>query len=138
ESTLLWNLYLQGVGQQEHNDGQSKRIHKTLPIYLNRPSKILCYWDHLPRLPWQTKEYYLSQKRTLRPNTFQRLHENRWTSSESQFIAPEQWDACVNDNHAPILADAVVHIGVDLGVKSDSSAVVGVCWDESGKKIMTA
>jgi phage terminase large subunit-like protein len=113
-------------------------IHNSLPIYLNRQAKILCYWDHKPRLPWQTKEYYASQRRTLRPNTFLRLHENRWTSSESQFIAPEQWDVCINKNHSPILAGAVVHIGVDLGVKSDSSAVVGVCWTEDGKRLMTA
>jgi hypothetical protein len=75
ESELLMNLYKQVVGKDEHPDGQGERIHPDLPIYLNREARLLAYWDHRPRMPWQTADYYESQRRTLRPATFERLHE---------------------------------------------------------------
>jgi hypothetical protein len=82
----LMDLYKQGVGKDEHRDGRGERIHPTLPIYVNREARIFCYWDHTARLPWQTEDYYASQRKTLRPATFQRLHQNQWVSSEARFI----------------------------------------------------
>jgi hypothetical protein len=96
ESDLLMDLYRQSVGKDEHPDVQGERIHPDLPIYANPEARIFAYWDHAPRLPWQTAEYYESQQKTLRPGTYLRLHENHWTTSESTFITPEMWDACVS------------------------------------------
>ena len=126
ESELLWGLYLKGVGPDEHKDGEAERVHDSLPIYLNRGAKILCYWDHQPRMFWQTPDYYQSQKRVLRPNTYARLHENRWTSPESTFITADQWNACVDHTRAPIPTNTPRIVGVDIGVKSDNAAVVEV------------
>jgi phage terminase large subunit-like protein len=95
ESELLMNLYKQVVGKDEHPDGQGERLHPNLPVFANRESRIFAYWDHEARMPWQTEAYYASQKKTLRPGTYLRLHENRWTVSESIFITPEMWDSCV-------------------------------------------
>jgi hypothetical protein len=95
ESELLMNLYKQAVGKDEHPDGQGERIHPDLPIYVNREARIFAYRDHEPRMPWQTASYYESQRRTLRPGTYQRLHENQWTTAESIFITAELWDHCV-------------------------------------------
>lgn len=136
ESQLLWDLYLKGVGKDEHKDGEAERVHRSLPVYINKMAKILCYWDHEPRLPWQTQAYYDSQKRTLRPNTYARLHENRWTSPESTFITAEQWDACVDETRSPILANSARILGVDIGVKSDNAAVVEVSPITGGKIII--
>jgi hypothetical protein len=138
ESELLWNLYLKGVGNDEHKDGEAKRIHKTLPVYLNQAAKILCYWDHVPRLQWQTKDYYAAQKRTLRPATYLRLHVNRWTSGESTFIDPEQWERCVSPSLTPLLSGGILFLGIDIGVKSDNAGVVGVTWASEGQKIIIA
>jgi phage terminase large subunit-like protein len=137
ESKLLWDLYLTGVDKDEHPQGQAERIHD-LPIYLNQESGILAYWDHEPRMPWQTPGYYQGQKKTLRTATYLRLHENRWVSSESQFIEAGAWDACIDPNLSPLLYGATVHVGIDLGVKSDTSSVVAVCFDPSGQKLVTA
>jgi hypothetical protein len=126
ESKLLWDLYVLSVDKDEHPEGKAERIHPELPIYVNREAGIFCYWDHEPRMPWQTPSYYALQKKTLRPGTYLRLHENRWTSAESAFISGEMWDSIVDLTHRPILAGASVHIALDVGVKSDSSAVVGV------------
>ena len=86
ESELLEGLYDQVV-----RDGE--RIHPKLPIYVNKPARVFAYWDNEARMPWQTEEYYESQRRTLRPATFERLHRNEWVSSESRFVEPEVYDA---------------------------------------------
>ncbi|HZI86681.1 MAG TPA: hypothetical protein VFD48_07585 [Pyrinomonadaceae bacterium] len=74
ESKLLWDLYKQAVSPDEHPEGQGERLHPDLSIYGNREARLFSYWDHEPRMPWQTKAYYQSQKNTLRPGTYLRLH----------------------------------------------------------------
>jgi len=85
-------------------------------------------------MEWQTPEYYAEQRRTLRPATFLRLHENRWTSSETRFITEEMYEACLDREHRPILPHnrSKLYVGVDIGIKHDSSAVVAV-MREQGK-----
>jgi phage terminase large subunit-like protein len=130
ESELLYELYKLAVAPDEHPQGQGTRLHATLPIYANRESRLFAYWDHQPRMPWQTPEYYAAQRRTLRPTTYLRLHENRWTSGVAQFITPELWDACVDAKRSPELApEELVFVGVDAGIKHDTAAVVAVRWD---------
>ncbi|HYQ97851.1 MAG TPA: hypothetical protein VEO92_05730 [Candidatus Nitrosocosmicus sp.] len=53
-----------------HPEGQGERIHPTMPIYANREARPFAYWDHESRMPWQTQEYYDSQKKTLRAGTY--------------------------------------------------------------------
>ncbi|MBI3065677.1 MAG: hypothetical protein HYY82_12185 [Deltaproteobacteria bacterium] len=100
------------------------------------------FWSHRRRQPWQTgaegRAYYAEQRRILRPNTFRRLHGNEWVSAESQFISAEQWDAIVDESRSPILTGGSVCLGIDIGVKSDTSAVVAVSWDNDGKKLIVA
>jgi phage terminase large subunit-like protein len=131
ESQLLRDLYVQGVGTEEHPDGQGERIHPTLPVYVNREARIFCYWDHEPRFPWQSAQYYAAQKRTLRASAYLRFHENRWSTSEEAFITPELWDPCVDPMHRPLLPtrDVRLFIGVDGSIKHDSAAIVAVRWD---------
>jgi phage terminase large subunit-like protein len=128
ESHLLRGLYLQGVDKDEHPDGQGERIHDTLPVYANREARLFCYWEHSPRLPWQTPAYYASQRRTLRPSAYLRFHQNQWSTSSETFITPELWDGCVDPTHHPMLPTRSVPIavGVDASLKRDSSAVVAV------------
>src|SRR5262249_55228270 len=128
ESKLLWNLYLSSVNKEEHPQGQAERIHADLPIYLNQESGILCYWDHEPRMPWQTPGYYTSQKKNLRAGTYLRLHENKWTSVESVFITGELWDPSVDAGLSSALSRSDLFVGVDASTKHDSSAVVAVRW----------
>lgn len=74
---------------------------------------------------------------SLRPNAFLRLIENRWTSSESNFVPMEWWDACTNPLLNPVVKDPrlPVWIGVDASVKRDSTAIVACTWDEEAKKV---
>lgn len=133
ESELLWHLYLLGVGPEEHADGRGQRVHPTLPIYANAEARTLVYWDHEPRMPWQTPEYYATQRRTLRPGNYLRVHENRWVPANTVFITPELWDPCVDPDRSPVLASRqhALFIGVDAGIKHDGAAVVAVFWDDN-------
>ena len=128
ESSLLRELYLQGVGPEEHREGKGERVHPTLPVYVNREARLFVYWDHEGRLPWQTETYRMAQRRTLRPNSYLRLHENRWTSSESSFLSPEIVDACTDLETRPLLPtrDRELYVGVDIAIKHDKAAAVGV------------
>lgn len=84
------------------------------------------YWDHKNSMPWQTKKYLKQQKGRLRKNTYLRLHNNIWTSGQSQFIDEQDLKACTDRKHKPLLPDKSLEvvIGVDASVKGDSSAVV--------------
>jgi phage terminase large subunit-like protein len=138
ESELLWSLYQAGVSPDEHASGDGSKVHPDLPLFANREARLLVYWDHAPRLPWQTSAYYSTQRRTLRPGTFLRQHENRWTTSESTFITPALWDGCVDENHRPLLPtrEHPLFVGVDASTKHDSSAVVAVRWE--GERLSVA
>ena len=129
ESKLLLDLYRNGVGADEHPAGRAERAHPTLPVWRNRRAKLFTYWDHEPRMKWQTPEYYAEQREILRPMGFVRLHENRWTSGESVFIAPTLWDPCVEPTASPSLrGNAPIYVGVDAARKHDTAAVVAVRW----------
>jgi phage terminase large subunit-like protein len=108
-----------------------------LPIYANREARLFAYWDHEPRMPWQTEEYYQSQKKTLRPGTFLRLHRNQWATAEEIFITPEMWDPCVNQSLSPTTTSREpLFVGIDIGIKHDNAARVAVRWDDSGEKLI--
>ena len=128
ESDLLYGLYKLGVGPDEHPDGQGERLHPDLPVYANRPARLFVYWDHDPRMPWQTPQYYAAQRRTLRPGTYLRLHENRWTTAESAFITSGLWDQNVDPAHRPWLPtkEGELYVGVDAATKHDNASVVAV------------
>ncbi len=128
ESKLLWDLYRLGVDNAEHPDGKGERLHPDLPIYVNREARLFIYWDHETRMPWQTLGYYAGQRRSLRPGTYLRLHENRWAVAETTFITPDLWDPCVDPEFAPLLPTEqhALCVGVDASTKRDSTAVVAV------------
>jgi phage terminase large subunit-like protein len=127
ESNLLEELYSQVFTESgEVKEGVERPLGDDLPCYAI--GGMFVYWDHEPRMPWQTPEYYESQKKQLRPGTYLRLHENRWVSSESGLFDMDRWDQCVNTNHSPPLPDRRISLycGIDASVKKDRSAVVTV------------
>ena len=136
ESKLLWDLYKQVVSKDEHPEGQGERIHPDLPIFANRKARLFAYWDHEPRMPWQTEEYYDSQKRTLRPGAYLRFHRNQWATAEEVFIKPEMWDPNVDHSRHPTMTREPLFVGVDVGIKHDNAARVAVRWDDAGEKLI--
>lgn len=127
ESTVLEGLYKRAMA--------GKRISR-YPIFVDQG--LFCFWSTTPRQPWHTKAFLAEEERNLRPNQFRRLYGNQWVSAESQFISSEQWDSIVDDTLTPIISRANVYIGVDIGVKSDSTGVAAVRFNREGDKLETA
>lgn len=142
ESELLYDLYVNGVDEDECPDGKGHRIEelKDLPIYENAGQ--ITYWNHEPTMPWQTPSYYAAAMASERPNSYLRLHENRWTSSREVFIPIEWWASA--ESHIQQSAeiweghpyrDSKIYIGIDAATKRDCTAAVGVAADSKNGKI---
>lgn len=137
ESDLLWNLYCQAFKEGDEGAPLGQKIPglEDLPCQYIPGSRLLVYWNHEPRMPWQTQEYYEQQRADLRPNAFLRLHRNMWVTSEEIFIEPKMWD--VLEDCEPLIDDKKykkpIVLGVDASVSNDSTALVAASWDR-GKK----
>lgn len=138
ESKVLWPLYRQGVGPEEHPDGQGVKIHPTWPLYYNEMARLLVYWDHVPRMPWQSAKKIAAQAQGLRPGTVARFWRNEWSASASIFVTPELWDACTDRTHAPIVRQKalVVFVGVDAATKHDFCAMVMIARGADGTFVL--
>jgi phage terminase large subunit-like protein len=125
ESLLLHELYKRGLQQKQVGPD------------LYAGDGILMFWSHEPIAPWQDARWLAEMRRSLRPNQFLRMIENRFVGSESAFISMEQWDACVDPNARPVLADPSmsVYVGVDASVKNDSTAIAAVAYDRRSKSV---
>ena len=84
ESTLLEELYARGMQQPEIGPD------------LRAGDGMLFFWSHTPIAPWQTEAWLADMRRSLRPNAYLRLVENRFVGSECSFIDLQSWDACVD------------------------------------------
>ncbi len=117
ELSLLYELYQRGIAKTD--------------------KEMFFIWSHRNLASWVTKKYLDKQRERLRPNTYLRLHECRWTSSESAFVSPEMWDLCVDNNLRPILPGFTgqLSVGIDIGYSHDSSSVVAV-YREGDRVIM--
>jgi phage terminase large subunit-like protein len=127
ESILLEDLYNRIFDKQGNiKSGVQRPLGDDFPVYTI--GDLFVYWDHEPRMAWQTVKYYESQRADLRVNTYLRLHENRWVSNESSLFDMEDWDNCVDSNHRPPLPDKSIRLflAADASVKKDRSAVVSV------------
>jgi phage terminase large subunit-like protein len=98
---------------------------------------MLMYWTHDCPAPWQTPEWIEQMRQQLRPNAYLRLIENRWVTSESNFVDMAWYDACVDAELRPELTDPrlAVWVGVDASVKRDSTAIVCCTFDQAAKKV---
>lgn len=124
ESNLLEDVYNRGL--------KGKRLFDDLPVYTNKD--LFVYWDTESRMPWQTAEYYQSERESLRHSSFLRFHCNEWVSSESSFFDMDKWDACVDAEHKPPMPSKAMKlfVGVDASTKRDRAAVVSVYFIEEG------
>jgi phage terminase large subunit-like protein len=126
ESVLLEEIYNRVFDKQGNVKAGVNQPLPGLSVYTI--GDLFVYWDHEPRMPWQTPEYYASQRADLRLNTYLRLHENRWVSNESSFFDMQEWDACVDPDYRPPLPNPQLQlwVGADASTKKDRSAVVSV------------
>jgi phage terminase large subunit-like protein len=126
ESVLLEELYKRGLAQQQVGNT------------LHAGDGLLMFWSHEPVAPWQTEAWLSDMRRSLRPNQYLRMIENRFVTTESSFIDMAWWDACVEPGMTPTLvAPALpVWVGVDASVKRDSTAIVVVTFNKEAQRVV--
>ena len=82
ESALLEELYNRGL-----------QLPQVAPN-LFAGDGMLMFWSHDPVAPWQTDAWVAEMRRSLRPNQFLRMIENRFVTTESSFVEMRAWDRC--------------------------------------------
>jgi phage terminase large subunit-like protein len=125
ESELLQTIYNRGIAQP--SIGQD----------LHAGDGLLMFWSHQPIASWQTPDWIEQMRASLRPNQFARMIENKFTSTDETFVDMDWFDACVDPDLRPLIADKAcpVWVGVDASVKRDSTAIVAVGWDDKAKRV---
>ncbi len=98
---------------------------------------LLFFWSHTPIAPWQTPAWLADMRRTMRPNAYLRMIENRFVTTEITFIDMDWWDRCVDPSARPVLVDKAlpVFVGVDASTKHDSTAVVACAFNRGANKV---
>jgi ABC transporter substrate binding protein len=86
ESELLQTLYKRGIELPQVGPD------------LYAGDGLLMFWSNKPIAPWQDANWLTQMRRSLRPNQYARMIENRWVSTDSSFIDMEAFDACVDPN----------------------------------------
>jgi hypothetical protein len=84
ESLLLKELYDRGKAQPEIGPD------------MHAGDGILMYWTNEPQAPWQDARWLAEMRRSMRPNQFLRMIENRWTVSQATFVDLAEYDRCVD------------------------------------------
>jgi hypothetical protein len=125
ESELLEELYKRGMAQPE------------IAPDLHAGDGILMFWTHRPVAPWQDERWLVEMRRSLRPNQYLRMIENRFVTTESSFISLDWWNECTDPDAAPVFSDRgmSVWLGVDASVKRDSTAIAVATWDGAAQKV---
>lgn len=142
ESELLWQLY-----QDNFTDGEViPELADIVDDYgepvCKRNGRVFVYWDTVPRMPWQTADYYDEQMATLRPNDFLRLHRNQWVTTKEEFVPFSFWERAEKKLDGPIiyrLEDPMrgmpLSVGVDAAPKNDCTAAVATYYDYKRGKV---
>jgi phage terminase large subunit-like protein len=125
ESTLLEEMYSKGMALPE------------IAPNLHAGNHMLFTWSHVPLASWQTESWLAEMRQIARPIQYLRQFENRFVTSESSFIDLVAWDRCVDPQLGTVVADLFlpVYIGVDASTKRDSSAIVGVTFDQNSQRV---
>lgn len=147
-SDLLWEKYIFGVGPDEHKDGQGKPVAGLEDLETeDHPAcwengNQFTYWDHEPRMPWQTEKYYEDQKANERPASYIRFHTNHWVTTHEEFMPISWFDRAteVYKGSAEIWSEHPykrfpITIAIDAGIKHDSTALVGIAYDAAEAKV---
>lgn len=123
------NILFQSIYQKVFKDFQETELQPDavklwpdLPVYEVDEGKTLVYWSHEPRMPWQTKSYYISQAATMRPASFKRLHKNYWVDSSDTYITDEMWRNSVREQAK---FDGALTYALDGSKNDDCTALAG-------------
>ena len=94
-------------------------------------------WTHKLKAPWQSAAWREQMRSSLRTNQFLRMIENRWVTTESEFVELDAFDACLSAYARPVLANPKlpIWVGVDAGYKHDSTGIAICADDQDAKRV---
>jgi hypothetical protein len=119
ESDTLEQLYENGVKN-------GRQLWPDLEAYANESARLFVLWNTMPRLPWQTPEYYASEAVLLTPSEFLRVHRNQWSRPVNSFV-PASWvDTCAGQVAPKMYENEPLVVGIDAGTSNDSFVIVAV------------
>jgi Phage Terminase len=126
EGQLLQELYARGLSQPQV--GQS----------LYAGDGLLMAWHHEPIAPWQDEKWLADMRRSLRPNQYLRMCENRFVTTESSFVDLAWWDACIDPATTPLVTNTLLPVwaAVDASVKRDSTGIAVVSFDRERQRVV--
>lgn len=129
KAELLEQLYNVAVKKgTPHPDFEDLKSKGEPVVWVNESARLFCYWDHEPRMPWQTDDYYSEEVSYHTPSEFARIHRNEWVTPTDVFIQAEWWHS-LSKNLGPISPYTPVVIGLDGAISNDYAALVGVTRD---------
>jgi hypothetical protein len=98
---------------------------------------VLMFWSHTPVAPWQTPAWLASMRKSMRPNQFRQLIENKWVDSKEIFIDLIEWDEIVDPDARPRIADKRLEVwaGCDASISHDSTALALVTFDKKTQRV---
>lgn len=129
ESPTLERLYETGMAGHRLFEGEYFKVtsggKSELQVWANEPARLLMLWNQEPRCPWQTPEYYAQQAADLTETEFDRVHRNRWVSSEEKFVPDEWWHSCLGPVTLTDKSTKVV-VAMDAAVSNDCFGIIAV------------
>lgn len=134
ESSLLWNYYTKIFKNTDELELQPRviKLWPDLPVY--ELDRMLVYWSHEPRMPWQTKAYYIDQRANMRYSSYIRLHENRWVEAAGDFITNEMWENSLRWERP---SDVRATYALDASKNGASTALVGCARKKGTEAVYT-
>jgi len=110
------------------------RVFEDVPLWIDGRSAI--FWNHEP-YPWHTEAFLEEQRNDLRPSEFRRIWQAYRTEPSETLFDMRLWDKLTDPDMFPLGPQdrgEIVVLGLDLGIKHDSSAVTVRGYDpETGR-----
>jgi len=123
EDLHLWRWFQRGKAIQEG-------LEEPDPLFY------FCWKEDYKGVPWVENTNYLEhQRKILKLSTYQRFHENKWSSAIDTFITPDILDACIDPALRPGAKENIkIVVGIDCGPKWDCSALIALAKDKTKKR----
>lgn len=133
--SLCYSLYEEGLALRREGGIEAMRKAGFLFWWYEVPAEIdgeeidyrdESFWHMANPSSWITLDRLRAYQQRFPEPVFRRLHLNQWTESEDSWIKPWQWDAL--RGKPTVLSNEPVWMGIDIGTRHDSAALVWVQW----------
>lgn len=127
--SILWQVFERARELASQGDGAMRR-ERFLLRWFTAPEGARVddpeAWAAANPSSWIDHDDLAREARRLPEPVFRRLHLNQWTETEGAWVSAEDWDACRGEVRLDEATE--LFIGVDIGLKRDSTGIVETGW----------